>query len=564
VLPPVSEPPPEPDLTVRALASGLAVGALLCIANLYMGLKTGLWDSGHVTASILAFALVGGRLSRHENNVAQTAACATGAVPAAAGLLGAVPALQLLGRVIPAWGIAVWGLALGILGIVFAVALRRRLLVEDQLPFPTGIATAEVIEVLHAGGAGARWRTRALLSGGAVGAVLGWFRDGKPTLVPGSLIVPGQLARVPLGTLGVGLSTSPLLWGVGMVVGPRIGLAMLAGSAVAWLALAPWLVRGPLRMAADTAALASWLSWPGTALLVGAALVTLLQQAGALRGALRDLRSVAADPVGLPSGGLVVAGVSVIVVIVVGSVAFDLPPPHAALALAISVVGATVCARSAGLTDISPSGPVGQLAQAVQGWLGPGRPALNIAAGSVVAGGATETGVLLWSLAAGRALRAPVRGQVLAAFAGCALGAMLCTPAYTLLARTLVLGSSRLPSPTGVQWKATGEIVARGLGALPPASLPAVAVATGLGLLLAILGTSRAARYVPSGIAVGIGMLVPFDYSLAVFCGAAVVWFVARFRPGSAQYGAVVGAGLIAGESLVGVLAALLTSFELL
>src|SRR5438128_9340968 len=96
----------EPDLTARALISGLAVGGLLCVANLYMGLKTGIWDSGHVTASVLAFVLVSGRLSRRENNVAQAAATAAGAVPAAAGLLGAVPALELLGRGVSGWGIA--------------------------------------------------------------------------------------------------------------------------------------------------------------------------------------------------------------------------------------------------------------------------------------------------------------------------------------------------------------------------------------------------------------------------------------------------------------------------
>src|SRR5216684_3193303 len=77
-------------LSLRALASGLLVGAILCIANLYMGLKTGLWDGGQITASVLALALASGRLTRLENNVAQTAACAVGGIPAAAGLLGAV------------------------------------------------------------------------------------------------------------------------------------------------------------------------------------------------------------------------------------------------------------------------------------------------------------------------------------------------------------------------------------------------------------------------------------------------------------------------------------------
>src|SRR5256714_6232036 len=135
-------PAREPDLTVRALASGLLVGALVCVANLYMGLKPGIGDSGHTTAAILAFALVSGRLTRLETNVAQTAACAAGAVPAAAGLLGAIPALQLLGPAGPGWGIAAWGLALGVLGILFAGAVRRRLLEEEQVSLPSRVSPA--------------------------------------------------------------------------------------------------------------------------------------------------------------------------------------------------------------------------------------------------------------------------------------------------------------------------------------------------------------------------------------------------------------------------------------
>src|SRR3979409_371007 len=81
----------ERELRTRAPSAGLAVGALLCIANLYTGLKTGIWDSGQITASVLAFALLRGRLSRLENNTAQTAASAAGAVPAPAGPPGALP-----------------------------------------------------------------------------------------------------------------------------------------------------------------------------------------------------------------------------------------------------------------------------------------------------------------------------------------------------------------------------------------------------------------------------------------------------------------------------------------
>jgi len=528
-----------PELTVRALASGLAVGGLLCVANLYMGLKTGIWDSGHVTASILAFALVSGRLTRSENDVAQTAATAAGAVPAAAGLLGAVPALELIGRAVPGWGIALWGLAMAVIGILFGASLRKRLLEDEKLPFPTGVATAEVIEVLQNR---ASERTRPLLWGGVVGAVLGWFRDGKPAVIPGVLSIPG------LSTFGIGVSLSPLLWGVGMVVGLRIALSVLLGSVIGWAVLAPWLVNGPLHVAANRGAIWSWLSWPGTALLVGAALVALLQQARAFTGAVRDLRSTSFRMQGL----LLALGASA-VAIVLGKLVFDLHPLHTALALAVSVLGASVCARAAGLTDLSPLGPVGQVTQAMYGGLAPGQPAVNIAAGSVVAGDATHAPILLWSLGSGMRHGTSPRSQIAAALAGSVLGSLICAPAYLLLVKAFTLGSARLPAPTGVQWKTMGEVVAQGLSALPPGALPAVVAAALAGIVLAALGR---VRWLPSAMAMGIGVLVPVDYAMAFVLGALLM----RKRAN----GAVIGAGLIAGDSLVGIAAALLTSLALL
>src|SRR6266849_4569569 len=502
-----SAPAREPDLTLRALASGLLVGAILCIANLYMGLKTGLWDGGQITASVLALALASGRLTRLENNVAQTAACAVGGVPAAAGLLGAIPALQLLGVRVPAWGVAVWGLALGVIGVLIALALRRRLLEEEDLPFPTGVAAAEVIEVLHAGGEAGRGRGRWVLAGGAAAAVVAWFRSGKPAIVPESLAVPGRLAGVPLASLGIALSTSPLLWGVGIVVGPRIAAGLLTGSVLGWIALGPWLVRGPLHLAADRAAIASWLSWPATALMAGAALVALLRQAALISGALRDLRSAAAGRSRARLGGALLAAAAAIATVVAGKALFDLRPLHTALALVLSVVEASRCARSAGLTDLSPLGTVGQVTQAVYGGLAPGQPAVNVAAGSVVAGAATQTSVLLWSLRVGRLLRAPVRGQVVAALAGCVVGAFLCMPAYGILLRAYGLTSPDLPMPTALQWKAMGEVVAQGLTALPPGALQAVIVSGSAGVALAVAEETRAGRFVPPAVAVGIGAL---------------------------------------------------------
>src|SRR6266581_3354 len=246
-----SEPPriedssAPPELTARALAVGLGIGALLAVGNVYMGLKTGWWDSGSITASLIAFALLsawsrpgGRRASARETNLAQTTVVAVGAAPAAAGLLGAIPALSLMGRDISGWIVGAWGLALGVLGVLLALALRRRLIEEERLPFPTGIATAGVIRAAHGG---ERSGARLLLGVGGASAALTAAREAS--WLPAVTALPGTLAGAPAAAFGLGFAWSPMMAGAGLVAGPQNGLGVLAGSLLAWSVIAPALVR---------------------------------------------------------------------------------------------------------------------------------------------------------------------------------------------------------------------------------------------------------------------------------------------------------------------------------
>ncbi|WP_228557427.1 OPT/YSL family transporter, partial [Myxococcus sp. AB025B] len=153
VAPPPAAPSPEArEWTPRAVGMGLLVGSLLAVTNVSMGLKLGWWESGSVMAAVLGFGGLsavsrrrGAPYTTLENNLTQVSAVAVGAMPAAAGLLGPLPALMLLGLEVPGVAVAAWSVALGVLGVLAAHLLRRRLMEEEALAFPTGIATAELI-----------------------------------------------------------------------------------------------------------------------------------------------------------------------------------------------------------------------------------------------------------------------------------------------------------------------------------------------------------------------------------------------------------------------------------
>ena len=561
------------ELTARALAAGALVGLLLAVVNVYMGLKTGWWDSGHVTASILGFAFLslvarrrtGPPVTPRETSVALSLAASVGAMPAAAGLLGPLPALALMGREPPGWLVAALGLALGTLGVAIALALRRRLLEEENLPFPTGIATAEVIGALHAGGAERRGRT--LLGSAAAALAATWVRDGRPALLPGAVFWPGPIGGLPAASYGLGIAVSPMMIGAGMLVGVQNGLSVVLGAVLAWALAAPELVGRGLVASASYPALAAWLMWPAVGLMLGAAAVALAGQAGSVVASLRDLGEA-----GRGAGGageerrdrrrlLLLSGLAAVAVLWLGWRGFGLHPLAGALALALSLPLASVCARAAGRTDFSPVGDMGQLTQAVVGAIATAEPAATIGAGAIVSGEAAQTGVSLWSLRAGSRLGASPRRQARAMLLGVAVGSLAAVPAYLLLARAYGIGTAAFPAPTAARFKALAEVLAGGAAAMPRGAAWAAAAAFALGVLLEVAGRTRVARWLPSAGAMGVGIIAPAHYAFAICLGALLATAWRRARPGPASvHAAPAGAGLIAGESVMGLVVALLVA----
>ncbi|KAI0725705.1 oligopeptide transporter [Fomitopsis betulina] len=145
---------------LRAALFGLLIGCLLCFTNLYFGLQTG-WISMMSLQSALIGYLVSKLfptpMSPQENVVLQTIAVATGTMPLAAGFVGILPALGLLDEErdgVPAlhlsWlGAVGWSLAVAFFGVFMSPPIRKQVIIEEQLAFPSGTATAQLISVLH-------------------------------------------------------------------------------------------------------------------------------------------------------------------------------------------------------------------------------------------------------------------------------------------------------------------------------------------------------------------------------------------------------------------------------
>ena len=564
----------EAQLSFRAVLTGCILGAVVAAMNISLGLKIGWSLGGSLIAAILGYTfwMPFKRLSVLETNIAQTAGSACGSMASTAGLLSAIPALAMLGTTL-SWGqLVLWGTAVGFLGVFYAVPLRNQMVVLEKLRFPTGTATANTIQSMHADGAEAVRQAKVLLKFGVASGLFAL----------GAYFIP-QMESPPLkfGVLGLlatwtfKLYLSPVFFGVGGLVGMRVGASMLVGAIVAWGLVGPWakssgLAAGEVMSYADGPR--GWLLWPGVALMVMDAFGNLaLSWKSILRtftgGSSANEVSDMEDPKDqIPAmwwmGGLV-AGAALAAF--VSKSVFDIPVWMTLVAVAMSWVLAMIAVRSTGETDINPIGGMGKVTQLTFGALAPGSTTTNLMAAGITSAGASQAGDMMQDLKTGRMLGAAPRKQFIAQCLGILSGIPIATGVYTLYANVYDIGFDEVnaPAPAAHAWKAMSELLAKGFEALPQGAGLAVAIAGVVGLLLPMLRKvlPEAQRgLVPSGLAMGIAFIVPAYYSVAIFLGCVVFGIWKRRSPEQhAGLAFAVASGVVAGDALMNIPKAVLS-----
>jgi OPT family oligopeptide transporter len=602
----VADPSSSAQLTARAVVGGMAIGAVMCLSNLYVFFKTG-WSLGvTLTACILGFATFrllaqfGARpLGARENNALTTVASGAGYMTGG-GNMAAFGALLMVTTTRPeSLPMVAWFAVIAALGVFVAIPIKRQLIDREALPFPTGTATAETIRSLHASGAtdGAT-RARALVVAGALGGALAFLRDAKATWMPwnlpGALPLPFTLAGRALKDWTITLKTEVVLIGAGALMSFRTAWSMLLGGVLTYAFLAPALVeRGVVAFAQPKEAykaIVGWTLWPGAALLVAAGLTSFaLDWRSVVRSfsGLADVfrrRSTSAAPRsdgngddGVDDGSSDDGGsdeapewwfpVAVLVlgpvVVVLMTTLFAIPWWAGALAVPLAIVMGFVAARVTGETDVTPTKALGPVTQLVYGVLTPGNLAGNIMSANVTGGIGLHAADLLTTLKTGRLLGASARQQVLAQLFGVVAGAAVIVPAFNLLIPDpTAIGGEDWPAPSCVVWANVSRAFAGGVDNLPAGAMTAVVVAAVLGVVLALAERwlpRPLVRFLPSPSGVGVAMVIPCSNAIAMFLGAAVAEGVRRVRPALAERVTVpIASGLIAGESLVGIVIALL------
>jgi len=604
------------ELTLRGLVLGALITTIFTAANVYLGLKVGLTFASSIPAAVISMAILSvvKDSSILENNIVQTVASAAGTLSA---IIFVLPGLVIVGwwTGFPFWQSFLICLSGGVLGVLFTIPLRRALVTNSDLPYPEGVAAAEVLRV----GSGTRGETK---------DETGEAREGLVAVILGSVASAGlailtatRIAAATVGgffrlggtaSSGYDIAFSLALVGAGHLVGLSVGIAMLTGLIIAWGIAVPYLTSiQPAAAGVDLAAhtTAIWrtqVRFIGAGAIAIAAIYTLARLAKPVVGGLvstlaasratgeRDDRDRDLSP-----GWILVLTAACL--LVAGWLAFTFARSTvlAPSALSLTLVAvpfvllggfliAGICGYMAGLIGASnsPISGVGILSivlcasvlilvVAPTAATQPALVAFALFITAIVFACATISNDNLQDLKTGQLVGASPMRQQIALIVGVAAGAAVIPFVLNLLARAYgfagapnlhVMAQNPLPAPQATLISALAQGV---IGGSLEWKMIGIGALVGVGLILldSVLGALNKTRIPP--LAVGIGIYLPMSATFAVVIGAVLsYWYDRRIRnapnPERAErLGTLVASGLIVGESLWGVInAGLIVGFS--
>lgn len=589
------------EFTLRGVLLGAVITILFTAANVYAGLKVGLTFATSIPAAVVSMAIL--RFFRGanilENNIVQTIASAAGTLAA---IVFVLPGLIMVGwwSGFPYWTTVAVCITGGVLGVMFSVPLRRALVTGTDLPYPEGVAAAEVLKVGSNSAVGDAENAKGLRV-----LILGSLFSGAFALLAKTRLVAEEAGRnFAVGGTATGFSTSwsMLLIGVGHLVGISVGVAMFFGMLISWTILVPYFASsGDVSGGIDALVGGTFrgqVRFIGAGTIGVAAIWSLLKIIGPIIAGLRSaLAASRARQSGetldlterdLPIGIVALVSLATLVPIAwllwtfsAGGPVHDNPlAVIGGSLLYVVVVGiliAAICGYMAGLIGASnsPVSGVGILAVL-------GASVLLVLIFGVQADGARTNALIAYALfitaiifsiatisndnlqdlKTGQLVGATPWKQQVALVLGVVFGSLVIPLVLDLLKNTLGFvgmpgaGPNALSAPQAALISSIAEGV---LGGDIDWNLIGLGVLIGVGVIILdeILGKTKRMRLPP--LAVGMGIYLPMALTLLIPVGAVIGHYYNRWakrqpNPEFAErMGVLAATGLIVGESLFGV-----------
>ena len=615
------------ELTLRGIILGALITVIFTASNVYLGLKVGLTFASSIPAAVISMAVLKFAKDSNilENNIVQTQASAAGTLSS---IIFVLPALLMLGywTGFPFWQTTILCIAGGILGVIFTIPLRYAMVVNSDLPYPEGVAAAEI---LRAGEQDTSDDTPAQsdASTGAKDIVIGGALSGIVAFLTGGLRVladsAGYWFKAGSAITQLPMGFSLALLGAGYLVGVAGGIAILLGIIIAWGAAVPMLTSmtpQPSDVEMSAFAMKIWkenVRFIGAGTIGVAAIWTLLTlmkpMIEGLKISMQALKGGNSSNLSRMEQDLspkVMIGWTVVMMLLL-AVSFyqfvadaSLPAGLAwllvlvctAVTFIIGFLVAAACGYMAGLvgSSSSPISGIGIISIVVISLIlllvgnaypqllttGDGKfvTALALFCGSAVLCVATISNDNLQDLKTGYLVKATPWRQQIALMIGVVVGALVISPILELLYKAYGF-TGALPRPDMDASQALGApqatlmtTIAKGIFA-HNLNWDFILIGVLIGAVLIVADTllrkTSAGKYSLPVLAVGMGIYLPPTINMPIFIGSVLAWWIKnRITKNSAaaqrernlklaeRKGTLFAAGLIVGESLIGVIMA--------
>ncbi len=557
-----------------------------------------------------------------ENNCTQSIATAAGYVVSP--LFSSLAAYMLVTGVIPTWWqLMVWIFVVSTIGVLLAFPMKRKFINEDQAPFPEGRACGVVLDSLYHGeGSEGVFKAKLL---GVVGGLTALYQaivsDGWMKLVQFKLLAMDRWAGLKepwhfqerldqyyynwaakadgwiptiLGTdirqLGLRLTLDAAMLGVGGLMGIAVATSCLLGALINFGVLAPLMIQlGDIapRIAADGKVIPlnraeivnQWSLWWGVTMMVTGAMVSLAAKPEIFTSAFKSLGkkkdgAKGSDVLKDIEVPMWISYIGVPLFSVLGSwvthLFFGVPFWIALVSLPLIFVLTLICTNSMALTSWTPTGSLAKITQFTMGAIDRSNPGSNLLPAAMTSEIASNAANLLSDIKPGYMLGGKPRHQAIGHVIGNLAGVLFCVPLFFLLflppdvngvRSVTTLVSDQFAMPAALQWKGVAEIIAKGLKGLPTSAVLSMAFAALAALVIEVLRIKTKGKFGLSAVAIGLGVVLPPESTLAMFVGALVFWLLGRKHKAAGTPGhrlwveglEPICAGLISGAALMGI-----------
>lgn len=584
-----------PQLNLRSALTGMLLGGVLSLTNLYIGIKTG-WTLGvGISSVILSFALFrlmarlnfGREMTILENNAMQSIATSAGYMTAP--MMASMPAYMMVtGQVVPMWQTFWWIVALSLLGVLFAFPLKKRYINDEQLPFPEGYAAGVVMQNLHSdqGGKDGMFKAKLLFFGMGLSALLETLRDATVMSVMKlkALTLPEhwddfiykfatpRIAGIPIKDLTISWETSIVMMGTGGLMSMKTAMSILLGGFLNYFVLAPTLIKAGIIPEAKFKAITMWSLWGGAAMMTTSSLYSFFAKPKVILEAFKKpfakKDSSKVDPlkdIELPMW-IFVVGIPVMGAITVwmGHAWFGIHWWLGLLAIPLVFVFTLIAVTSTGLTAITPGGALGKLTQITYSVLAPGNVPTNLMTAGITSEVSLNASNLLMDIKPGYMLGGKPRHQAIGHVLGIFAGGLVAVPVfYQIFGGDISkFTSDFMPLPGASIWKGVAEVLTQGLHALHPTAQLAALVGALLGIFFEFMNQKTHGKWMISGVGMGLGFVLRFSDAWLMAVGTLFFWLCRKNFKDRSSFGyrafvenqETFAAGVIAGGSIIGII----------